>query len=156
MAMLILALHVVQKEFLLFVSAHLSHGRAGQPRSIQGQVRQQPAFHEVNQMPRHAGANHMPSCHEDNRRAVTAGGHQLVPQKADCGIGIFGDRGIERQLVRDRHVMHALGEGLLAVEQDLVAQLRDEAVLVDRVGLDLAVDGRSLTWHRYSPPFLAP
>src|SRR4029453_4181739 len=47
----------------------------------------------------------------------------------------------------ERLVDGALGERLLPVQQDLVDQLRDQDVLVDRIRSDLAVDGWALARH---------
>src|SRR6266571_6075244 len=64
------------------------------------------------------------------------------------------DRRIVRRPLADhleRLVDRALGEALLAVQQHLVDQLRDERVLVDRVWLDLALGSGSLPRHRSAP-----
>src|SRR5688572_20910318 len=70
-----------------------------------------------------------------------------------------GDHRVVRGLLADlleRLVDDVLGDGLLPVQKDLVHQLRDERVLIDRVGGDPSVYGRALARHGYSPTFLAP
>src|SRR5262245_30803788 len=59
------------------------------------------------------------------------------------------DRIVGRALADDleRLVDGALRQRLLAVQQDLVDQLGDEDVLVDRIGLGFAMDGRTLARH---------
>src|SRR6266581_81274 len=63
------------------------------------------------------------------------------------------DRVVGRALADDLEglVHRALGQALLAVQQDLVDELRHERVLIDRIRLDLARDRWSLSRHLVAP-----